>query len=116
MPILGWTNIATAVLLALAIAFGFFERSGWESEIAARATDLVNAQAAALKAQRADAAKTKQLEDEHAAEVAKLKEQANARDVAIAAAPVTTTCAASPAMRALFDGLRARPAAAGPGQ
>jgi hypothetical protein len=97
-------------------AFGGIERMNYLEEKTARAEDLDLAQQTVLKAKADDAAKTRQLEDEHAAEVAKLKEQANARDIAIAQAPVTVDCVASPAMRALFDGLRARTAAAGAGQ
>lgn len=116
MSLLGWTNIGAAVLCALALIFGFHERSGWENEIAARASDLADAQASALEATQADAVRTRQLEDRHAAEITQLKEQANAREIAIARAPATTACAASPAMRTLFDGLRARSPAPSPGQ
>jgi hypothetical protein len=116
MPLLGWTNIASVVLLALVLAFGFYERSGWQSEIAARAQDLAAAEKAAADAQAADAAKTRALEDAHAAEIAKLKDQANARDVSIALAPDSSVCAVSPPMRALFDGLRGRPGSPRAGQ
>ncbi len=97
-------------------AFGGIERLNYLEEKAARAQDLDRTQQAVLKAKAGDAAKTRQLEDEHAAEVAKLKEQANARDLAIASVPSTDICAVSPAMRSLFDGLRTRAAAPGHGQ
>lgn len=96
--------------------YGLVERNNYLEVKAARAEDLDRARQMALKAKAADVLKTRQLEDEHAAEVAKLKEEANDRDVSIAQAPVTAGCVASPAMRALFDGLRARPGAAGTGQ
>ena len=50
------------------------------------------------------------------AEIARLKEQTNVREASIDATPSTAACAASPAMRALFDGLRARAGAPGAGQ
>ncbi|HTR87295.1 MAG TPA: hypothetical protein VMI56_22625 [Reyranella sp.] len=115
MSLLGWTNIASAVLLALALAFGFYERSGWQGEIAARAQDVAAAEKAVADAAIADQSRTRQLEDQHAAEIARLKENQIARDTAIAAQPATTACAQSPAMRALFDGLRSRPGTAGAG-
>jgi hypothetical protein len=107
-------------LLALAAlvgggGFGLIERANYLQEKAARAQDLSAAQQAVLAQQAADAKRTKDLEDQHAAEIAGLKEQAHARTLAIAQAPTTDACAGSPAMRALFDGLRARPAAAGAG-
>lgn len=107
---------------ALAIGFGLVERAGWAEEKAARAADLASAQQAARAAAIADATHTRELEDAHAAEVAFLKDQANAREISIAQAPATAVCAGSPAMRTLFDGLRARnglharAAAAGAGQ
>jgi hypothetical protein len=115
-----WLSV-TPWLIALAGilgggAYGVVERMNYLGEKAARAEDLDHARQAALKAKADDATKTKQLEDEHATEVAKLKEKANARDVAIAQVPVTVDCVASPAMRALFDGLRTRSATAGAGQ
>ncbi len=121
MPILGWTSIGLGVLLALSLAFGFYERSGWQSEIAARAADVAAAEKALNDAKAADAAKTRALEDQRAAEIANLKEQTNARDAAIASAPDSQACAGSAPMRALFDqlragGLRAPAGAAGAGQ
>jgi hypothetical protein len=116
MSLLGWTNAGTAALLIVAIGFGLVEHGNYLSEKAARAQDSATAQRAVLSAQAADAARTRQIEDEHAVEVAALKEKAFERYLAIAGAPVTTTCAASPAMRALFDGLRARPTTASPAQ
>jgi hypothetical protein len=115
VSLLGWTNIGTVLLLALSLAFGFYERSGWQGEIAARAEDQAAAEKAVADAQATDAANTRTLEDQHAAEIARLKEDQNARDTAIATAPTTIVCAQSPAMRALFDGLRARDGTAGAG-
>ena len=89
-------------------AFGGIERMNYLEEKSARASALYNAQQATLKAQVEDAIRTKAIEDAHASEVAKLKEQANARDIAIALAVPTNACTGSPAMRALFNGLRAR--------
>lgn len=116
LPITGYLSLGLGVLLALALAFGFYERSGWESEIAARASDLAAAEKAVADAQAADAANTRKLEDAHAAEIAQLKEQTNARDIAIAGAADGSGCLASPPMRALFDGLRSRAGTAGAGQ
>ena len=109
-------KLAPWVLAVLAIGFGLWERAGWFEEKAARAADLVAAQQAIRTAQIADAAHTREIEDAHAAEIIFLKEQANAREVSIAAQPSTAVCAGSPAMRALFDGLRARTGTAGAGQ
>ena len=96
--------------------YGLIERSNYLEEKAARIQDRADAEDAVARARANDARISRQLEDAHAAEVNKLKEQANARDVAITQAPVTVDCVASPAMRALFDSLRARPGEAGPGQ
>ncbi len=100
----------------LVLMFALYERSGWSAEEAARAADLVAAQQAVSRARIADAARTREIEDAHAAEIIFLKDQASAREVSIAAQPSTAVCAGSPAMRALFDGLRARSGAAGAGQ
>ena len=115
LPIPSLSSIL-GIALALSLAFGFYERSGWESEIAARAADRAAAFAAVASAKAVDAAKTRALEDAHATEIAKLKEQANARDMSIALAPDSSVCANSAPMRALFDGLRSRGGAPGAGQ
>jgi hypothetical protein len=117
---MAWLSFAWKVgpwiATALAIMFALYERSGWSGEEAARAADLVAAQQAARKAQIADATHTREIEDAHAAEIIFLKEHANVREASIAAAPSTAVCAGSPAMRTLFDGLRARSGASGAGQ
>ncbi len=117
---MSWLSIAPWLLMLAGLVggggFGLVERAHYLQEKAARAADLAAAQSAALAAQAVDARRTQALEDRHAADLATLKEQAHARTLAIARAPKTDTCAGSPAMRALFDGLRARPAAAGAGQ
>ena len=117
---MNWISLAFKagpwIVAALAIGFGLFERSGWSEEKAARAADLVAAEQAVRKAQIADATHTREIEDAHAAEIAFLKEHANVREASIAATPSTAVCAGSPAMRTLFDGLRARAGAAGAGQ
>jgi hypothetical protein len=104
------------IAAALAVMFALYERSGWSGEEAARAADLVAAQQAVRKAQIADATHTREIEDAHAAEIIFLKEQANVREASIAAAPSTAVCAGSPAMRTLFDGLRARAGTPGAGR
>jgi hypothetical protein len=111
---LAW-KAAPWAIAALALAFGLYERADYFEETAARAADLVAAQAAVEKARAADATHTKEIEDAHAAEIAQLKEQANVREASIDAVPSTAACAGSPAMRALFDGLRARAGTAGAG-
>ena len=103
-------------MAALAIGFGLWERAGRFEEKAARAADLAAAQQAVRQAEIADAARTREIEDAHAVEVANLKEHANAREISIVQAPATAVCAGSPAMRTLFDGLRARSRPAGAGQ
>jgi hypothetical protein len=117
---MSWLSLAGKagpwIVAVLAIGFGLYERADYFEQKAARAADLVAAHEAVEKAAVADAAHTREIEEAHAAEIARLKEQANARDVSIAATPSTTGCVASPAMRALFDGLRARAPAAGAGQ
>ena len=117
MPLLSFAwKAGPWITAALAILFGLYERAGWSAEEAARAADLVAAQQAVRLAQIADATRTREIEDAHAAEVAYLKEQANVREISIAQAPATAVCAGSPAMRTLFDGLRARSRTAGAGQ
>ncbi len=109
-------KLAPWAIAALAIGFGLYERAGWFEEKAARAADLAAAQQAVRTAQIADAAHTREIEDAHAAEIIFLKEQANVREASIGATPSTAVCAGSPAMRTLFDGLRARGRTAGAGQ
>ena len=104
------------LIAVLAIGFGLVERADYFAEKAARAGDLAAAQAAVEAARTADAANTKRIEDAHATTIARLKEEADASERSIAAEPATVGCAASPAMRALFDGLRARAGAAGAGR
>jgi len=94
-------------LLAAAVIFGLVERANYLEEKAARAADLAAAQKKVADFQAADAIKTRALEDRHAAEIAQLKDQAHDRDLSIASAASTDACAGSPAMRALFDHLRA---------
>jgi hypothetical protein len=90
-------------------------RMQWLGEVAARAQDLSDAQAAALKAQQEDATRTAALVGQYAAENDKLKDQANARSIAIATAPNGSGCVASAPMRAALDGLRATATAGGGG-
>lgn len=117
---MGWLSFAWKtgpwIAAALAIMFGLYERSGWSGEEAARAADLVAAQQAVRKAQIADATHTREIEDAHAAEIIFMREHANVREGSIDATPSTAVCAGSPAMRTLFDGLRARTGTAGAGQ
>lgn len=109
---MSWLSIAWKagpwIVAALALGFGLYERSAYFEESSARAADLAAAQQSARAAAIADATHTREIEDAHAAEVAYLKDQANARELSIAQAPAAAVCAGSPAMRALFDGLRAR--------
>jgi hypothetical protein len=109
-------RIAPWAIAGLALVFGLVERSNYLEERAARAADAAAAALAAATALEADARRTKAIEDAHAAELAKLRDSTNARNAAIAGAPSTDVCVNSPAFRALFDGLRARNATAGPGQ
>ena len=103
------------IVAALAVGFGLVERAGYFEEKAACAADLAAARAAVETARAADAIHTREIEDAHAAAIARLKEQANEREMSIATQPATAQCTASPAMRALFDGLRARAPAPGAG-
>ncbi|WP_139374164.1 hypothetical protein [Enhydrobacter aerosaccus] len=80
----------------------------WLDEVAARSDDVLKAEEKIREEKEADARRAQELSDQLAAEIAFRKEQANARTIAIARAPVTDACIASPAMRALFDGLRRR--------
>lgn len=91
--------------LGLAIDDGIhrIELANLRTEVA-EAADKAKALVLAQKA--ADAIRTKQLEDAHAIEVARLKEAANAAQIAIARAPVTAACAATPAAREFSAGLR----------
>lgn len=84
-------------------------RMQWLGEIAARSQDVAIAEEKVRQAMEADEKRTRELSDQLAAEIAARKDQADARTLAIARSPVTDTCVTSPAMRALFDGLRNRP-------
>ena len=98
------------VLLAIACVIGIggtgWYRMRWLGGVAARASDVAAAQQKVLKAQQADATWTAALEAKHAAEIDNLRNQANARNVAIATAPNSSGCVASQPMRAAIDGLR----------
>jgi hypothetical protein len=96
--------------------YGLIERANYLEEKAARAQDLSAAQAAALKAQQEDATHTAALVGQYAAENDKLKDQANARSIAIATAPNGNGCTASAPMRAFFAGVRANTDKASGGQ
>jgi hypothetical protein len=87
--------------------YGLIERANYEQEKAARAQDVSDAQAAALKAQQEDATRTAALIGQYAAENDKLKDQANARSIAIATAKNGSGCVASAPMRAFFSSVRA---------
>jgi multidrug efflux pump subunit AcrA (membrane-fusion protein) len=91
--------------------YGLIERANYEQEKAARAQDLSDAQAAALKAQQEDATRSAEIAGELAAQKDQLKDQANARSIAIATAPNGSGCVASAPMRAALDGLRSTAAA-----
>lgn len=78
---------------------------GWDRCKAGRIADRAEAQAAVIAFQEADAVKTRAIEDAHAAEVARLKGEANAREAAINRAPSGTACINSGAGRAFIDGL-----------
>ena len=104
----GLLGVALAVSLALGAGGTLWYRGQYEGEKAARAQDLAAALSAEASAKAADAQKTRALETQYGQQIAKLKEQANARTFAIAEAPDSDACASSAAMRALFGGLRDR--------
>lgn len=114
---LSWLPLALRLLpwgIALAgLIFALAERSSYYACKAARVADIAAAEKAASDFKTADAQRTAQIEATHAAEVAQLQEQLNDRNVAIASAPSSVACVASPPMRALFDSLRARKAGGG---
>ena len=105
------------VLVLIAVVAGMggtgWYRMQWLGEKAARAADLASAQQAALQAQARDAAATAQIITAHQDELDKLKDQANARTIAIGTAPNGNGCVASQPMRAAISGLRASAPAAG---
>jgi multidrug efflux pump subunit AcrA (membrane-fusion protein) len=96
--------------------YGLIERANYLQEKAARAQDLSAAQAAALRAQQEDATRSAEIAGALAAQKDQLKDQANARSIAIATAPNGNGCVASAPMRAFFAGVRASTDKAGSGQ
>jgi hypothetical protein len=87
--------------------YGLIERANYLEEKAARAQDLSDAQAAALKAQQEDATRSAEIAGALAAQKDQLKDQANARSIAIATAKNGNGCTASAPMRAFFSSVRA---------
>lgn len=113
---LSWLPWAAAGLsLALGTTGTLWYRSQWESCQAASARAVAEAQAKVIAFQEADAVKTRAIEDAHAAEVARLKGDANARETAIMRAVASKDCLSSPAARAFFDGLQSNGNQAGAG-
>jgi len=110
LSLAGYLPIVAKVLpwaiAALAITFGLYERSQYYSEKAARAADNLAAVETVRAYREADAARAKQIQDDLAAELTRLRNDYYKRTTDIAAAPVTNVCAASPAFNSLFSGLR----------
>lgn len=101
-----WVLVIVAAVLGLG-GTGWY-RMQYLGEVAARTADVEAAQAKVIKAAQVDAARTREIEDDHAAEVAHLKDQLNARNLGIANTISTAACADSPAFRSLGDSLRQR--------
>lgn len=95
--------------------FGLVEHARAQSLKAEIATAAAQAEKKLRLQRDHDAEVTRGLEDQLAAEIAARKDQTHGTALAIARAPVTDACLHSPAMGALFDGLRHRGAAAGAG-
>lgn len=98
------------LLIVLALAWGGWERLGritCERDVAAA---VAEAQAKVLAFKEADDAKTKALSDAHAAEVARIRGENNARESSIRRAASSLGCLDSPAYRAFIGGLQPKPA------
>jgi hypothetical protein len=104
--VLGHKGLIPWLLLAVAVAWGGFEKVGWDECTAAAARKIADEQAQVLKQKASD----KQLGDQ----IAMQEDDANARTKAAGATivetiryvTVTRDCANSPAMRAADDGLQ----------
>ena len=105
-PLGRWFGVG---LVGLALVAGLlWFRSEAHDARAAAATHKAAAEESAktLAMKTADEKLATKLVGDYAAEIAKLQEDARVERTSIATAPATTSCADSPAVRRLLDGLR----------
>ena len=94
-------------MLALVAAVLWFRSQAHDARAAAAVyREAAEESARTLKAKAADDKLAAQLVGDYAAEIARLQEEARLARTNIATAPVTTSCAGSPAINRLLDGLR----------
>jgi hypothetical protein len=96
--------VPTALCLAFGV-YGGFEHMKVLTLERNVATGQLVAEKAVNDAKTADAARTAQLEVDHAAEMRTLQEKANVQQIAIASAPHTDTCLHTDAARTFLGGL-----------
>lgn len=82
-----------------------FYRGEYLHEKSLRAEDIAKANQALIDQKELDAKRAKEVQDKHAAELAKLKESYNGRLVSIMRADNSQACISSPPINALIDGL-----------
>ena len=105
-PIARWLGVGLVVAALVAAVLWFRSEAHDARAAAAVYREAAEESARTLKAKAADDALSARLVGDYAAEIAKLQEGARVERTNIATAPATTSCAASPAIGRLLDGLR----------
>lgn len=106
MPILGWTSIGLGVLLALSLAFGFYEKANYETCQASIAKEAALAEQHVNDAKAADAKTTQALAQQAETFKAAVQEKVNGINVSLAKAASVPSCGHTAASDAFDDGLR----------
>ncbi len=96
-------------LIALALLWGGFEHTWRVTLQRDAAKEVAAAQAREIAFKEADAENTRKISDAHAAEVARIKGEASARETAIRRAVASNVCVDTAAYRAFIGSLQPQP-------
>ena len=99
------------VLIGLALAAWGFEHTWRVTLQRDAAAEVAKAQAMVAAFKEADEANTRKIADAHAAEIARIKGEANARETSIRRAVASNSCLDTPAYRAFIGSLPVTPQA-----
>lgn len=112
MPPIGLIlKLGPYVLIGLALLWGGFEHTWRVTLQRDAAAEVAKAQAREIAFKEADAENTRKISDAHAAEVARIKGEASARETAIRRAVASNSCLATPAYLAFISSLPVAPKA-----
>lgn len=104
-------RLAPYAAIGLALLWGGFEHT-WRVILQRDAAqEVAKAQAMVAAFKEADEANTRKIADAHAAEIARIKGEANARETSIRRAVASNSCLDTPAYRAFIGGLPVAPQA-----